>query len=61
MKKIKMNVRKAKLYDSDTGKLLTARSLHISREQYIGAVRESRDCEQYEGHIRVHGRLVYAQ
>lgn len=56
-----MNIRTAKLYDSDTAEKLTARDLHITRQEYIEAVRESRDCGTAEGHIRVNGRKVYAQ
>ena len=56
-----MNINTAHLYDSDTTELVTARDLGISRAAYLEAIRESRDCEQDEGHVRVNGRRVYAQ
>lgn len=63
-----MNINTAHLYDSDTTELVTARDLGISRAAYLDAIRDSRDCEQAEGHIRVigtktgrDGRRVYAQ
>jgi len=56
-----MNIRTARLHDSDTAIELSPRDLKISRKKYIDAVRESKNCGQPEGHVRVNDRRVYAQ
>jgi hypothetical protein len=47
------------LLDSDTTNILSTEDLHCTAEEYADAIRESLDCEP-EGHVRVHGRRVYA-
>lgn len=48
------------LYDSETGDSISADDLGITVEEYEAAIRESLDCGQVEGHIRVGERRVYA-
>jgi hypothetical protein len=55
-----MNIRKARLHDSDTAKELSARDLKITRKEYIEYVRMSKGLTA-EGHIYIGDRRVYAQ
>ena len=48
------------LYDSETGDSISADDLGITVEEYEAAIRESLDCGQAEGHIRIGERRVYA-
>lgn len=48
------------LLDSDTSDVLSTEDLHCTYQEYAEAIRESLSSDQPEGHMRVHGRRVYA-
>jgi hypothetical protein len=48
------------LIDSDTGDALYCDDIGLSTTEYVEAIIESLDCDQFEGHVRVNGRRVYA-
>lgn len=49
------------LHDSETNELVTADDVGVSEREYADASRESVECGQHEGHVRLAGRRVYAE
>ena len=55
-----INTSDCNLLDSDTNATLSTEELRCSYAEYADAIRESLDSDQSEGHVRCHGRRVYA-